>query len=69
MVNLFNHYFSKIGKILSEKVEISDLEYTNFLKPTDNKFDLKNVTVEEVFSEKTLKEIRVSDGQRFAKIS
>ena len=33
----------------SEKVEISDLEYTNFLKPTDNKFDLKSITVE-VFS-------------------
>ena len=28
IVNLFNEYFSKIGKILSEKVQITDLEYT-----------------------------------------
>ena len=51
IVNLFNDYFSKIGKILSEKVEITDLEYTNFLKPTDDKFDFKTITVEEVLSE------------------
>ena len=48
--NLFNDYFTKIGKILSEKVEISDLEYMNASKPTDNKFDLKTITVEEVLS-------------------
>ena len=51
IVNLFNDYFSKIGKIRSERVEITDLEYTNFLRPTDNKFDFKTITVEEVLSE------------------
>ena len=51
IVNLFNDYFSKIGKILSQKVEITDLEYTKFLKPTDDKFDFKTITVEEVLSE------------------
>ena len=51
IVNLLNDYFTKIGKIPSEKVEISDLEYTNFLNPTDNKLDFKPIIVEEVLSE------------------
>jgi hypothetical protein len=49
--NLFNKYFSEIGKTLSEKIEISDLNYTNFLKQTECKFEFKSITVEEVLSE------------------
>ena len=51
IVNLFNDYFSKIGTIISEKAQITDLKYTNFLKQTDNKFDFKTIAVEEVLSE------------------
>ena len=34
-----------------EKIEISDLNYTNFLKQTDGKFEFTSITVEEVLSE------------------
>ena len=51
IVNLFNKYFSEIGKTLSEKIEISDFNYTNFLKQTDSKFEFTSITVEEVLSE------------------
>lgn len=57
--------FPKLEKTLSEKVEISDLD-TNFLKPTDYKFEFKNVTVEEVLSElKNLKENKSSGWTTF----
>ena len=70
IVNLFIDYFSKIGKILSEKVEISDLEYTNFLKPTDSKFDVNTITVEKVLSElKNLEGNKSSGPENSAKIS
>ena len=61
LINLFNKYFSEIGKTLSEKIETSDLNYTNFLKQTDSKFEFTSIRVEEVLSElKNLKENKSS---------
>ena len=40
LIYLLNKYFSEIGKTLSEKIEISDLRHTNFLKQTDRLIDL-----------------------------
>ena len=62
IVNLFNKYFSEIGKTLPEKIEISDLNYINFLKQTDG-INLKKL--EEVLSElKNLKGSKSSSSGR-----